>query len=770
MHEVAYTHKRADSMKTVTECGNCGAKLKVPANRDLSRLRCPRCRARLTEHAGTISAASPTPKEPAEQATRDVDPDQTLSYRDDTVTGNSSLSMAVELGRFQLRRLLGQGGFGRVYQAYDPVLDREVALKVPHLAASKKAHIERFLREAKAAARLRHPHIVAVFESGRIGEQYYIAAEFVAGQTLAAVLTKDPPDYHQAARWACDLALALDYAHNEGIVHRDIKPHNVMVNQRHQPQIMDFGLAKRVDEDATLTVDGSVIGTPAYMPPEQARGDVAAVGAASDQYSLGVVSYEMLCRQRPFSGTPQGVLHDVLHTEPPTPRSVREDLPRDLETICLKAIAKDPAARYPNCGALAEDLRRWLADESITARRVSVAERAARWARHNRSIASLIMLVVFAVVAGLVGTSAMWGRAEILRARAEDAERDADATGRALADQRDMLQETNERLEAQAEELKTARDTARRNADELAATLEEKDVINTQLRQTIAELTTTKGELGEQTAVAQGLKERQRWDEYRQTLAAAEEARRDGDSVLMVHALDRCDEDLRGWEWHFLRRLVTPASFELGHSDDDRSTEIHNVAVGAERIATAHDDARVRIWDIVSGKVTRELSGFRDVAAIGFHKHVLLTLASYGQLTTTNAQNGNRVFQKRVPDELARMLRSQGRVEFSGDGARLAAWSDRDVQVWTTTNVPIQPVAALQPGFEGSVEAVQFVDQGKRLWLRSRLAEGGDLQGFQVKLWNLNSSRSRSFSTRFATSRARLTLPHRQRLVRMGTV
>jgi WD40 repeat protein len=328
-----------------------------------------------------------------------VDTGEALQVRTPSVTDQPPPPSLGQLGRFQLRAALGQGGFGMVYRAYDPVLDREVALKVPKFPPDQPEKVERFLREAKAAARLRHPNIVAVFESGKVGEDYFIASEFVEGVPLSVRLTEDRPRHRQAAQWVRDLALALAYAHGEGIIHRDVKPANIMIDKRGRAQLMDFGLAKRLAEDvpvapapasttkqlgsqdAGMTSEGDVLGTPAYMAPEQARGEVKAVGPHSDQYSLGVVLYELLTGKRPFQGAPQAILAQVANpqTMPPLPRRLKRSIPRDLQAICLKAIAKDVTDRYATMADFAVDLQLWLKEELIHARRPTWLGQVQRW-------------------------------------------------------------------------------------------------------------------------------------------------------------------------------------------------------------------------------------------------------------------------------------------------------------------------------------------------------------------------------------------------------
>jgi serine/threonine protein kinase len=245
---------------------------------------------------------------------------------------------------------LGTGGFGKVYKAKDPSLDRFVALKVPMLASSGEHRISRFLSEAKAAARLRHPNIVTTYESGKAGNQYYIATEYIKGELLSDRLERGSPSFSEAAQIVRKLALALQYAHRRGIIHRDLKPHNVMLDGDGEPQLIDFGLARRTDDDSHLTTDGALLGTPAYMSPEQARGEVSKVDTLSDQYSLGVILYYLLTGSTPHSGAPYVIVSKVAmgHYHP-----VRERTPEvdpTLEAIFQKAMMPDREDRYPSCG------------------------------------------------------------------------------------------------------------------------------------------------------------------------------------------------------------------------------------------------------------------------------------------------------------------------------------------------------------------------------------------------------------------------------------
>ncbi len=264
--------------------------------------------------------------------------------------------------RYEVRELLGSGSYGSVYRAFDPRLGREVALKVlrAEMTASPQA-VERFLREAKAAAKLDHSHIVAVFDAGRAGDVYFIASAFIKGGTLASALPRTGMEPRQAAALAAQLASALGYAHRQGVVHRDVKPANILLDDQGYLRLMDFGLAGWTQDECTrLTQQGAVMGTPAYMAPEQALGDTARVGPASDLYSAGVVLYELLTGRRPFGGdNAASMMYQIIHTEAPPPSARRPGLDAGLEAICLKAMAKAPADRYADGEAMAGALRAW---------------------------------------------------------------------------------------------------------------------------------------------------------------------------------------------------------------------------------------------------------------------------------------------------------------------------------------------------------------------------------------------------------------------------
>jgi Flp pilus assembly protein TadD/tRNA A-37 threonylcarbamoyl transferase component Bud32 len=310
------------------------------------------------------------------------------------------------LGRYELGEELGRGAFAIVHRAWDKELRRDVAIKIPRqeLLDSNQLH-SRVLREAHSAARLRHPAIVSIHEVVADPDALFIVYEFVGGPTLDAVLHETTPAAQQIAQWAARLADAVDYAHQCGVIHRDIKPANVLMDQGGEPKLTDFGLARQLDAQALLTQEGDLLGTPAYMAPEQVRGESGAIDARTDVYALGVVLYEALAGQLPFAGSGASVFDRILHAEPPAPRAARRTIPADLETICLKAMAKEPNRRYQTAGALADDLRRFLEHRPIQARRIGPAGRIVRWCRRQPAqaalAAALIVLATGAIAGGL---------------------------------------------------------------------------------------------------------------------------------------------------------------------------------------------------------------------------------------------------------------------------------------------------------------------------------------------------------------------------------
>lgn len=394
------------------QCPNCSAALPADAPAGL----CPKCllSAGLHELAGChLHVRCPHCQHAMEIVDEDALVEITCPSCDSqfSLLGEQTLDYQHQestIGRFQLLQQLGVGAFGSVWRARDPDLDRDVAIKIPRKDQLTRAESELFLREARSAAQLRHPHIVQVHEVGRDSDRVYIVSDLVEGVTLADRLTAGRLSFRESAELIKKLAEALAVAHDANIIHRDMKPSNVLLDELGEPHITDFGLAKRDAGEITMTVEGRVLGTPAYMPPEQARGDRQATDARSDVYSLGVILFELLTGEKPFRGSTNMLLHQVIHDEPPKPRRLHSAIPRDLETICLKCLEKAPASRYQSAGALANDLGRFLTNDAIRARPIGAAERARRWVLKNRRVAALAAAVVASLLFGLATTSWQW--------------------------------------------------------------------------------------------------------------------------------------------------------------------------------------------------------------------------------------------------------------------------------------------------------------------------------------------------------------------------
>ena len=310
-----------------------------------------------------------------------------------------------ELGDYELLEEIGRGGQGVVFRARQKSLNRIVALKVIRLGQwASKAHLKRFRLEAEAAARLEHPGIVPIHEVGERDGSCYFSMKLIEGGQLDQVVRRTPMPIRQAAELIAKIARTVHYAHEHGILHRDIKPGNILLDAKGEPHLSDFGLARLIESESSVTQTLDVLGTPSYMAPEQAVGNNAAVSSATDVYGLGAVLYQLLTGQPPFAGgTTYETIKLLEDTEPRPPRLLNPRIDRDLSTICLKCLEKDSKRRYSSALALAEDLERWLKHEPIAARRVGPLVRGRKWVRRNPSIAVMAaMLLALAVPLGLM--------------------------------------------------------------------------------------------------------------------------------------------------------------------------------------------------------------------------------------------------------------------------------------------------------------------------------------------------------------------------------
>ncbi|WP_197440278.1 serine/threonine-protein kinase [Polystyrenella longa] len=307
-----------------------------------------------------------------------------------------------QFGEYVIVSEIARGGMGIVYKAYQLKLNRLVALKmISQGEFANQQEVRRFQLEAEAAAHLDHPGIVPVYDVGEHDGRHYFTMGLVLGTSLSDSVTSQLLSQIEIARIVMDIANAMSYAHSKGVIHRDLKPGNVLLDQKNDPRITDFGLAKRIEEDSNLTVTGQILGTPSYMPPEQATGMAEEMGVTADVYSIGAILYAMLCGRPPFkSSSSMATLKQVLEEEPIPPRKFDSKISTDLETICLKCLEKNRTQRYQSAHELAEELKRFREGRPITARPISSLRRFRRWCGRNQTVAGLIAAVVFTMILG----------------------------------------------------------------------------------------------------------------------------------------------------------------------------------------------------------------------------------------------------------------------------------------------------------------------------------------------------------------------------------
>ena len=373
-------------MNTTKHCSTCGKPLATDTLLGL----CPECMMKAglpSSPKATIRVAADAFVEGSETETKEFVPGTKLGY----------------IGDYELLEEIARGGMGVVYKARQSSLKRIVAIKMIRAGElAGETEIRRFHAEAEAAAQLQHPNIVAIHEIGEHEGRQYFSMDFIAGKNLAQFAAGKPVAPRLAAEWLKAITGAVQYAHQRGVLHRDLKPQNIMLDAERRPCVTDFGLAKNLAVDSSLTASGVVMGSPNYMSPEQARGLNDLVGPASDVYSLGAILYELLTGRPPFRGkSAMDTMSQVVNDEPAPPRSLNPDAPIDLESICLKCLEKDSARRYPTARELELDLGRFLAGEPVQAKPASALRKMISWFRRHRWVASAIVSVLMLTLAGL---------------------------------------------------------------------------------------------------------------------------------------------------------------------------------------------------------------------------------------------------------------------------------------------------------------------------------------------------------------------------------
>jgi WD40 repeat protein len=630
------------------------------------------------------------------------------SFRLCDTAHTTTAAEARTLGRFQLLECVGRGAFGAVWKARDTELDRVVALKLLHSGrASTEAERERFFREARAAAQLRHPGIVTVHEVLELDAAPAIVSEFVEGVTLRELLQVRRPTFREAAELTAQVAEALDYAHSLRVVHRDVKPGNIMLEpargesvegapertdasgnasgagsasgSRAGPRalLLDFGLALRDEAEVTMTLEGQVIGTPTYMSPEQAAGHSHRVDRRSDIYSLGVVLYELLCGEVPFRGSKGMLIQQVLHEEPRPPRRVNDKVPCDLETICLKAMAKETARRYATARELAEDLRRFLRGDVIQARPVGAWERAGKWVKRHPAAAGLLAVSAVAILA-LVGVAV--GSVYSVRLAA-------------------AYQET-EGARRVAEQAQAAEAEQRQKAEQFL---------------------------------------------YFSRVGLAEREWSANNVGRALRLLDECPPARRGWEWDFLEHLCHTEIRTLPAHEQ----QVSSVAWSpdGQRLASGSFDQTIKIWDAQTGQQLCRLTCPYPVYCVRFSPD--------GQWLAS----GDYTFDPEAPADVRVWEVATGRehrtlkgcasmavycVAFDPSGRRLAAACyDKAVRVWDLGDGRI--IHTFQNGPD-SCGSVAFSPDGHLL-----AAATGDLDVFsasprpgQVIIWDAETGKEQA--------------------------